>query len=131
MTQDEITALQRLVATERPTFLQRWARARRKGRVSLAIERRTLRRSARWWDLEAMRGYVGVVDEYGMNSSDRSKMYAANSRWVVELMDNGVRVIGVRFDRLVAFHARMTWDEFNRRHAEGICGERYIQKRKR
>lgn len=93
--------------------------------------RADLRRNARWWELEAMRGYDGVVDEYGMNSSDRSKMYAANIRWCVELADAGVDVYGQRFDKLVATHARMTWDAFVRRHAERICGDRYIKEHKR
>lgn len=47
---------------------------------------------ARWWELEAMRGYVGVRDEDGKTSSDRSRGYAENYRWLVELMDNGHRV---------------------------------------
>lgn len=47
---------------------------------------------ARWWELESERGYTGVVDDAGLNSSDRSRMYAANYRWLVELMDNGHRV---------------------------------------
>lgn len=38
---------------------------------------------ARWWELEAMRGY---------ESSDRSREYGANYRWLVELMDAGRRV---------------------------------------
>lgn len=58
-------------------------------RRHIANPRSELRRSARWWELEAMRGYTGVVDEDGMTSSDRSRMYAANQRWLVELMDAG------------------------------------------
>ena len=121
MTQDEITALQA------PLREPRW-HPPMAGRP--LAERTRLRRRARWWKLEALRGYDHSIDEYGMNSSDRSKMYAANLRWCVELMDAGFDVSG-RFDRLVAMHARMTWDEFVRRHAERICAERYIQKRKR
>jgi hypothetical protein len=48
---------------------------------------------------------------------------------LVELMDAGVRVVGVRFDRLVAEHARMSWDTFVRSHAERICGDRYAKTR--
>lgn len=112
MTQDEITALQRLIPP-RPVTLR---------------TRADFRRCARWWELEAARGYDSHVDEYGMNSSDRSKMYAANMRWMVELLDAGVDVSG-RFDALVKRH-RMTWDAFMERHAERILGERYKPKRK-
>lgn len=122
MTQDEITALQA------PLRDRRW-HPPMSGRPP--NERTRLRRRARWWELEAMRGYAGVVDEYGMNSADRSRMYAANQRWLVELMDAGVALAGRRFDAIVKEHAGMTWDDFVRRHAERICGERYIQKRKR
>jgi hypothetical protein len=94
-------------------------------------ERTRLRRRARWWELEALRGYDWAVDEYGMNSADRSRMYAANQRWLVELMDAGVVVIGRRFDAIVKEHSGMSWDDFVRRHAERICGDRYVQKRKR
>lgn len=45
--------------------------------------RRDLRVVARWWELEAMRGYP---------TSDKSREYAANMRWLVELLDNGVDV---------------------------------------
>ena len=78
-----------------------------------------------------MRGYINVVDEYGMNSSDQSRMYAANLRWLVELMDAGVPVIGRRFDEIVREHSGMSWDSFVRRHAERICGDRYIPPRRR
>ena len=58
--------------------------------------RADFRRIARWWDLEAMRGY---------ESSGRSRQYAANQRWIVEMMDNGHKVEstihGVFIDGLV------------------------------
>ncbi len=76
-----------------------------------------------------MRGYTHSVDEYGMNSSDRSRMYAANLRWLVELMDAGVTVIGRRFEDIVKRHSGVTMDAFTRRHAERICGDRYVAKR--
>jgi len=47
------------------------------------ILRQHYRWIARWWELEAMRGY---------ESSDRSREYAANYRWLVEVMDAGRRV---------------------------------------
>jgi hypothetical protein len=93
--------------------------------------RADLRRNARWWELEALRGYTSGVDEYGMNSSDRSLMYAANQRWLVELLDAGRQVIGRRFDDIVRENSGMTWNAFVRRHAERICGDRYIKERKR
>lgn len=55
-------------------------------------ERSEIRRVARWWEMEAMRGYP---------SSDKSREYAANQRWLVELLDNGVRIKGRRFDELL------------------------------
>lgn len=57
-----------------------------------ARTRRDFRRLARWWELEAMRGYP---------SSEKSREYGANMRWLVELMDNGVKVVGRRFDENV------------------------------
>lgn len=54
--------------------------------------RTVLRRYARWLELEAQRGYTGVIDDDGKTSSDRSREYAANYRWLVELMDAGRRV---------------------------------------
>ncbi len=42
-------------------------------------------RSARWWELEACRGYTDHVDERGEDSSARSRRYARNSRWAAEL----------------------------------------------
>lgn len=42
--------------------------------------RANLRRIARWWELEAMRGY---------ESSERSRQYGANYRWLVEMYDAG------------------------------------------
>ena len=38
--------------------------------------RRDYRRAARWWELEAMRGY---------DSAPRSRAYAATMRWAAEL----------------------------------------------
>lgn len=75
MTPERISELQRLVAG-----------------VVTPRTRRDFRWRARWWDLEAMRGYP---------SSDDSRRYAANMRWLVELMDNGVKVVGRRFDEIV------------------------------
>lgn len=54
--------------------------------------RRDFRVIARWWEIEARRGYP---------SSAQSFEYAANMRWLVELMDNGVTVVGRRFDDIV------------------------------
>ena len=47
------------------------------------ILRREFRRIARWWELEAARGYP---------SAESSCQYARNYRWLVELMDAGRRV---------------------------------------
>lgn len=58
---------------------------------------REFRRTARWWELEAMRGY---------DSSAKSLEYAANMRWLAELMDAGVTVVGRRFDEIVKEQAR-------------------------
>ena len=57
-----------------------------------ARSRRDLRVLARWWELEAQRGYP---------SSDKSREYAANMRWLIELLDNGVAVFGRDFDEVV------------------------------
>jgi hypothetical protein len=76
MTQDQITEMQQRLGPSPVT----------------PRTRRDFRRRARWWELEAMRGYP---------SSDRSREYAANMRWLVELMDNGVTVVGRRFDEIV------------------------------
>ena len=50
---------------------------------SSLLPRARLRRNARWWELEARRGYP---------SSDSSLEYARNLRWLVELLDNGVNI---------------------------------------
>lgn len=80
---DAITEQQLLLCRQAPTFFEKWAKARRRGRVSPTHLRRDLRRRARWWDLEATRGYP---------SSSKSREYAMNIRWLVELLDNGVDV---------------------------------------
>ncbi len=80
-----------------PRLVQDWVdeQQRRLGRIATSgrtwwrpqsrpdLHRRELRRCARWWDLEAMRRYP---------SSDWSREYAANQRWIVELLDNGVDI---------------------------------------
>lgn len=97
MTQDQITEAQRRLGpgSLSLTFWQRWARIHGRDKRRPVHERRELRRRARWWELEAMRGYA---------SSERSRQYAANLRWLVELMDNGHRVTGVTFEGLVRQH---------------------------
>jgi hypothetical protein len=59
--------------------------------------RADLRRRARWWELEAQREY---------QSAGRSREYAENMRWLVEMLDNGVRVFGRRFDEVCRNAAR-------------------------
>lgn len=54
--------------------------------------RRDYRAIARWWELEAMRGYDWDPSGSGLTSSEWSRLYAANYRWLVELMDTGHRV---------------------------------------
>lgn len=97
MTQDQITEAQRRLGpgSLSLTFWERWARIHSKDKRRPVHARRELRRRARWWELEAMRGYP---------SSERSRQYAANLRWLVELMDNGHRVAGVTFEGLVRLH---------------------------
>lgn len=75
MSQDEITERQRQVAG-----------------VVVPRTRRDFRRIARWYELEAMRGYPSHM---------KCLEYAANMRWIVELMDSGVAVVGRRFDELL------------------------------
>jgi hypothetical protein len=81
------------------TRAQRFLRELREyhGCVAVPRLRAHYRWIARWWELEAMRGY---------ESSDRSREYAANYRWLVELMDAGHRVTadahGVYVDGMLA-----------------------------
>lgn len=103
-------------------------------RPRLVVTPRTQRefiRVARWWELEAMRGYDNGIDEYGMNSSHHAMMYGANMRWCAELLADGHRIAGMRFDRIVAQYAQFPWDEFVRRHAERILGRPVQLPRKR
>lgn len=80
------------------------------------------RRIARWWELEAMRDYIGVIDEDGKNSSDRSRQYARNYRWLVELMDAGHRVTadahGVYIDGELASVVQARGERAERRKQE-------------
>jgi len=55
----------------------------RNPRLHVPNRRADLRRTARWWELEAMRGYP---------SSGRSLEYAANLRWLVGLLDAGIDI---------------------------------------
>lgn len=95
--QDRVSEAQRRL---RPRFVTRYGEVQElwhpplvwDAKRHLENRRAILRHSARWWQLEAMRGYTGVVDEDGKTSSDRSREYAANQRWLVELLDNGVDI---------------------------------------
>jgi len=79
-------------------------------RYGLVVTPRTraqLRAVARWYELQALRGYTGVLDEDGLTSSDRDRQYAANQRWLVELLDAGVD-INRPFDELRRAHVKAT-----------------------
>lgn len=82
-------------ATEGQRFLRRLRE--RDGCVAVPRIRAHYRWIAHWWELEATRGY---------ESSDRSREYAANYRWLVDLMDAGRRVTadahGVYVDGMLA-----------------------------
>ena len=46
---------------------------------------REFRRHARWWELEALRGYDWILTGSTITSSDASAMYARNQRLLSEL----------------------------------------------
>ncbi len=56
----------------------------------MAHLRANLRRDARWWELEAMRGYTGVIDENGKTSSDRSRIAWLLAEGYIELRERTV-----------------------------------------
>jgi len=70
---------------DRATQGQRFIRQLREyhGCVVVPRTRAHFRWIARWWEIEASRGY---------ESSERSREYAANYRWLVELMDAGHQI---------------------------------------
>lgn len=92
MTPEQITEAQRLLGPEHATRVL-VERVDPHTKVSTyhyephprahVAKRHNLRRNARWWELEAMRGYP---------SADDSRRYARNLRWLVELIDNGVDI---------------------------------------
>jgi hypothetical protein len=81
--------------------MQQWcseAQRRLRDRHGVIVVPRTrahLRALARWWEIEAMRGDP---------ASERSREYAANMRWLVELLDAGHKVFGRRFEAIVKEH---------------------------
>lgn len=82
--QEKITDLQRQLQVSELEF-SRWrppmsfdVRFHSGGR-----KRVLLRRKARWWELEATRGYASSAD---------SARYAADMRWLVELLDSGINI---------------------------------------
>lgn len=76
------------------------------------VYRHNLRRGARWWDLEAARRYDNGIVDYGLVSWQMSHLYAFNQRWLLELLDNGVRVIGRRFDDIVRGVTGLSFDAY-------------------
>lgn len=93
---------------DRVTQAQRFIRQLREyhGCVAVPRVRAHYRWIARWWELEAMRGY---------ESSGRSLEYAANYRWLVEMMDNGhavhsdahgVRIDGMTIEQFIKHQAK-------------------------
>lgn len=78
----------------------------RHGAIVVPRCRAHFRAIARWWELNAQRRYTGLVDDNGQTSWQRDLVYAANYRWLVELMDNGHRVTaddhGVYVDGILA-----------------------------
>lgn len=62
------------------------------GTIVVPRYRAHFRAIARWWELNAKRRHTGVIDDDGTTSWQRDLMYAANYRWLVELMDSGHQV---------------------------------------